>query len=231
MILRVRLFAILRELVGAESVEVDVPEGATVADVIRALSAVPGLAGVVERLPVAMAVNRTYASADTKLVPQDELALIPPISGGVDIHVRVTEQPLSLDVLICAVGRRGAGAVVSFLGMPRGVERLGYEAYREMAEERMTAILSECMGRYGLQAAAAEHRIGPVPVLEPSIIVAVSAAHRREAFAGAEEVIERIKAEVPIWKSEIDADGTARWIDGAAPPGASSERPCEGAGT
>ena len=215
--MRVRLFAILRERAGSESIEVDLAEGATVADAIRALSELPALAGVLDRLPVAMAVNREYARTDTRLVAQDELALIPPISGGVDIHVRVTEEPLSLQALTRAVTRPGAGAIVTFQGMPRNVSRLDYESYREMAEERMTAILSDCLERHDLQAAAAEHRVGAVQLSEPSVIVAVSAAHRSEAFAAASEAIDRIKAEAPIWKHEIEPDGTVRRIDGAPP--------------
>jgi MoaE-MoaD fusion protein len=212
---RVRLFAILRELAGRESIEVDLAEGATVADALRALSELPALAGVLDRLPVAMAVNREYATAETRLGEQDELALIPPVSGGVDIHVRVTEEPLSLEALTRGVTRPGAGAIVAFQGMPRDVSRLDYEAYREMAEAQMAAILSDCMERHGLQAAAAEHRVGKVELSEPSVIVAVSAAHRSEAFAGAKEAIDRIKAEAPIWKQEVNQGGTVRSVEGA----------------
>lgn len=216
--MRVRLFAILRERVGRESVEVDLAEGATVADALRALSELPALAGVLDRLPVAMAVNREYATMETCLVAQDELALIPPISGGVDIHVRVTEEPLSLEALTCAISRPGAGAIVTFQGMPRDISQLKYEAYREMAEERMTAILSDCLERYELQAVAAEHRVGKVELSQPSVIVAVSAVHRAEAFAAAREAIDRIKAEAPIWKQEVKPDGTVRRVEGAPPP-------------
>ncbi|HYM53732.1 MAG TPA: MoaD/ThiS family protein, partial [Solirubrobacteraceae bacterium] len=141
MTVRVRLFAILRERAGRGSVDVELADEATVADALEALSKLPSLAGVLDRLPVQMAVNREYATADTRLAAQDELALIPPVSGGVDVHVRVTEQPLSLQELTRAVTRPGAGAVVAFQGMPRDVGRLDYEAYREMAEQRMTAIL------------------------------------------------------------------------------------------
>jgi molybdopterin synthase catalytic subunit len=212
---RVRLFAILRERAGRESIEVDLAEGATVADALRALSELPALAGVLDRLPVAMAVNREYATAETRLGEQDELALIPPVSGGVDIHVRVTEEPLSLEALARGVARPGAGAIVAFQGMPRDVSRLDYEAYREMAEAQMAAILSDCMEHHDLQAAAAEHRVGKVELSEPSVIVAVSAAHRSEAFAGAREAIDRIKAEAPIWKQEVNQDGTVRTVEGA----------------
>lgn len=214
---RVRLFAILRERAGKESIEVDLTEEATVADAIKALSELDAFAGLLDRLPVAMAVNRQYATADTRLAAQDELALIPPISGGADVHVRVTDEPLSLDALTSGVTRPGAGAIVVFQGMPRDVSRLDYEAYREMAQERMTAILSDCLERHDLQAVAAEHRVGKVELSEPSVIVAVSAAHRSEAFAAAREAIDRIKAEVPIWKQEIGPDGTVRRAEGELP--------------
>ena len=137
------------------------------------------------------------------------------------VHVRITDEPLSLEALSSLVSRPEAGAIVSFQGTPREVTRLDYEAYREMAEERMEAILGECIERHGLAAAAAEHRVGPVPLGESSVIVAVSAAHRAEAFAGAREAIDRIKAEAPIWKREVEttADGeTGRWVEGAPPP-------------
>jgi MoaE-MoaD fusion protein len=215
---RVRLFAALREQAGSDSIEIELGEGATVADALERLAAAPPLAGLLERLPVAMAVNRDYASPETPLRAGDELALIPPISGGAAVHARVTEEPLSLEALSRSVGRPEAGAIVSFQGVTREVERLDYEAYREMAEARMAAILEECVARHGLLAAAAEHRVGPVALGEPAVIVAVAAPHRGEAFAGAREAIDRIKAEAPIWKREAGGDGEARWVEGAAPP-------------
>jgi molybdopterin synthase catalytic subunit len=131
-------------------------------------------------------------------------------------HARVTQEPLSLDALALRVSRPGAGAVVTFQGTTRDVDRLEYEAYAEMAEERIAAILADCMARHGLEAAAAEHRTGTVPLGEASVIVAVSAAHRGEAFAGAREAIDRIKAEAPIWKREVE-DGQGRWVEGTPP--------------
>jgi molybdopterin converting factor subunit 1 len=199
---RVRLFAVLRERAGSGSVEVDLPEGATVADAMTEISKLPALAGVLDRLKVAMAVNREYATAETLLKAEDEIALIPPVSGGADIHVRITEDPLSLDAVSAAVADQGAGAIVTFQGMPRDVSALDYEAYAEMAKERTEKILAEAKERHSLKAIAAEHRTGRVKTGEPSVIVAASAAHRGEAFAGAKEAIDRIKAEAPIWKRE-----------------------------
>lgn len=218
MTVRVRLFAILRERAGRDSVEVELGEGATVADAIDRLAALPSLTEPLARMPVTMAVNRAYATPETPLGPDDELALIPPISGGAGPYVRVTAEPLSLEAVAAAVGRPGAGAVVAFQGMTREVASLEYEAYAEMAEERIAAILAECVERHGLEAAAAEHRTGRVALGEASVIVAVSAAHREEAFAGAREAIDRIKAEAPIWKREVEGDGVAHWVEGEAPP-------------
>jgi molybdopterin synthase catalytic subunit len=218
MTVRVRLFAILREGAGSDSIEVELDDGATVADALEELAGLPPLTELLERMPVRMAVNRTYASPETRLAPGDELALISPISGGAGPHVRVTGEPLSLEALAAAVGRPGAGAVVAFQGVTREVSRLDYEAYAEMAEERIAEILRDCVERHGLEAAAAEHRTGPVQLGETSVIVAVSAAHRDEAFAGAREAIDRIKAEAPIWKREVEAGGASRWVEGEAPP-------------
>ncbi len=211
MIVRVRLFAMLRERAGTRELELDLPDGARVRD---ALAAVDDLAG---GLPLVMAVNREYADADAPLAPGDELALIPPVSGGApEPHVRVTADPLALDPLRVRVRDPRAGAVVTFEGVTREVPRLEYEAYAEMAEPKMRAIVAEAIARHGLCAAAAEHRVGPVALSEPSVAVAVSAPHRGEAFAGAREIIDRLKAEAPIWKREVTEDGAA-WVEGTAP--------------
>ena len=210
--LTVRLFAILRERAGAESVEIELAEGATADDALQALRAQPGL-DLLERLPVRLAVNREYVDGQRVLASGDELAAIPPVSGGADVHVRVTGEPLAAERISNLVGRPGAGAIVTFQGTTRGVERLEYEAYTEMASDRIASILRECVRRHGLEAAAAEHRIGSVPLGEPSVVVAVSAAHREEAFAGAREAIDRIKAEAPIWKKEVAADAE-EWVEG-----------------
>lgn len=227
MTVTVRLFAILRERAGVNSLEVELDEGATVADLLEELSARPELGDLLMRMHVTMAVNRDYAEPGTALAPGDELALVPPVSGGSGggVHVRITEDQLSLDELSGLVSRPSAGAIVSFQGRTRDVDRLDYESYREMAEQRIEGILTECIERHGLAAAAAEHRVGSVPLGESSVIVAVSAAHRAEAFAGARDAIDRIKAEAPIWKREVEttADGErGRWVEGAAPSGRAS---------
>jgi MoaE-MoaD fusion protein len=213
----VRLFAMLRERAGAGEVSLELPEGARVADAIAALG------DVAADLPLVMAVNREYAANDHVLEADDELALIPPVSGGeggpptsAGRHARVTDGPLSLDALVEQVRDARAGAVVTFAGVTRAVERLEYEAYTEMAEERIASIVAEAVERHELCAAACEHRTGSVPLSEPSVIVACSAPHRGEAFAGAREIIDRVKSEAPIWKREVE-DGEERWAAGRPP--------------
>jgi MoaE-MoaD fusion protein len=208
----VKLFAVLRERAGASEVTLDLPEGARVRD------AIDSLAEVAAGVPVVMAVNREYADADVVLAADDELALVPPVSGGetVLVHVRVTPDPLSVDALAGLVRNPAAGAVVVFEGVTREVEALEYEAYAEMAEEKIATILAEVKEDHGLMAVAAEHRVGLVPLSQPSVIVAVSAPHRGEAFAGAREAIDRIKAEAPIWKKEIEG-GAGGWVEGTLP--------------
>lgn len=216
--LQVRLFAILREGAGRDSIEVEVAPDATVADALDKLALSPELGTMLARLPVRMAVNREYASPDTRLGPGDELALIPPISGGAGLHARVGEEPLSAEALTRQVADPRAGAIVCFQGVTREVARLDYEAYREMAEARIVAILEQCIARHGLLGAAAEHRVGPVALGEPAVVVAVSAGHREEAFEGAREAIDRIKAEAPIWKREVTASGERSWVAGEPAP-------------
>jgi molybdopterin synthase catalytic subunit len=134
----------------------------------------------------------------------------------VDVHARITAVPLCPSDVAKLVARPAAGAIVTFQGTTREVDRLDYEAYVEMAEPYIRRVLRECLERHGLEAIAAEHRIGSVPLGEASVVVAASAAHRDEAFAGARAAIDRIKAEVPIWKRELRGSD-ARWVEGALP--------------
>ncbi|GAC1433989.1 MAG: molybdenum cofactor biosynthesis protein MoaE [Solirubrobacteraceae bacterium] len=208
MLVRLRLFAILRERAGSAELELELPERARVRD---ALAAVSELA---QGLPLVLAVNRTYAEPDQELHAGDELALIPPVSGGAGPppRARVTAEALSADALRRLVADPRAGAIVLFEGVTRGVPELEYEVYAEMAEPAIEAIVAAAIERHALCAAAAWHRVGVVRLGEAAVIVAVSAPHRPEAFAGAREIIDELKATVPIWKRE---DG--RWVDGAAP--------------
>jgi molybdopterin converting factor subunit 1 len=205
----VRLFAGLRERAGCNELALELPDGARVADALARMSAVIG------DVPVVMAVNQEYADDGHSLAPGDELALIPPVSGGSvgTAYVRVTDEPLALDPLVARVTDPRAGAVVTFTGVTRQVAELDYEAYQPMAERHMERIVAEAIERHGLCAAAAEHRVGSVPLSEPSVAIAVSAPHRAEAFAGAREIIDEIKARAPIWKRE-----EGEWVSGSRPP-------------
>jgi MoaE-MoaD fusion protein len=206
--IKVRLFAGLRERAGYS--ERDVVDVARVADVWPALDLGDEPEGLL------YAVNREYADAGRELADGDEVALIPPVSGGA---FRVTEEPLSLQAVVDEVSDESAGAVASFLGTVRRESRgrtvvyLEYEAYAEMAEPQMAEIVRAAIERHGLCAAAAEHRVGAVPLSEPSVAIAVSAPHRDAAFAGAREIIDELKARVPIWKKE-----EGEWVRGVTPP-------------
>jgi molybdopterin synthase catalytic subunit len=206
----IRLFAGLRERAGVDEVQLELPDGALVGDALERMRY------LVDGVPVVMAVNHDYADVEQRLSAGDELALIPPVSGGsgsVSVaHVRVTEEALALDPLVRRVSDPSAGAVVTFLGVTRDVPELNYEAYVPMAERKINEIVLAAIERHGLCAAAAEHRIGIVPLSHPSVAVAASAPHRAEAFAGAREIIDQIKAQAPIWKRE---EGV--WLDGVKP--------------
>jgi len=205
MVVTIRLFAMLRERAGAGEIELDLPDGARVRD---ALDRLDDLAG---GLPLVMAINRDYADADSELRPGDELALIPPVSGGETVPVVVTTEPLALDPLVARVRDPRAGAVVTFQGVTRDVDHLDYEAYVEMAEQVMAQISAELLGRYDLCAIAIHHRTGRVEIGEASVVIAVSAPHRQDALAACKDAIDTLKEEVPLWKKEA-YEGGEEWI-------------------
>jgi molybdopterin converting factor subunit 1 len=208
----VRLFAGLRERAGRDRVAVELPEGATVSDLLVAMDVAPRSCVV--------AINREYADESQPVRAGDEVALVPPVSGGASVvrSVRVTGEPLDLAAVAAAVRDASAGAVVIFEGVTREVPELDYEAYAEMAEPKLRAIGEEVAAAHGLSAVALEHRTGTVPLGEPSVLVAASAPHRGEAFEGARALIDRVKAEAPIWKVEVDAAGARTRVEGTLPP-------------
>ena len=213
----VRLFAGLRERAGSRYIEVELPDGANVSDLLAAMAATP--VGELQAGQCVVAINREYADLGEAIRPEDEIALIPPVSGGAGSvrSVRVTEEPLDVAAVSAAVRDPRAGAVVVFEGVTREVGELEYEAYEEMALERLRRIGEEEAERHGLCAVALEHRVGTVPLSEPSVLVAASAPHRGEAFHGARALIDRIKAEAPIWKLEVDGADRRR-VEGTLPP-------------
>jgi molybdopterin synthase catalytic subunit len=215
-IVRLRLFAMLRERAGSGELELELPDGASVADALAA----PRVAALAGDLACVLAVNREYAPPERILLAGDELALIPPVSGGAGdtarIHAAIVDTPLSADALITFASDPRAGALVTFHGVTREVDELHYEAYTEMALAALREIAERAAAAHGLCAAAVEHRVGVVPLSEPSVIVAVSAPHRGEAFAGAREIIDAVKVAAPIWKLEVEA-GDRRWVQGTVP--------------
>ena len=205
MAVRVRLFAGLREQAGWSERQL---EAARVADVWPQLGLGSEPAGLL------YAVNREYADRDRELRDGDEVALIPPVSGGA---FRVTAEPLSLDAAVAEVADERAGAIATFSGTVRRqsrgreVERLEYEAYTEMAEEVMTRIASELEQQYELCSIAIHHRVGLLGIGEASVVIAVSAPHRQDALAACKDAIDRLKETVPLWKKEV-YEGGEEWI-------------------
>lgn len=215
----VRLFAGLRERAGTQHVEIELPDGAVVSDLLTAMGQTP--VGELHPGECVVAINREYAGAGEPVRAGDEIALVPPVSGGAEDavvrSVRVTEEALDVAAVSAAVRDPRAGAVVVFEGVTRDVGELDYEAYAEMALEKLRAIGEQEAARHGLCAVALEHRVGTVPLSEPSVLVAASAPHRSEAFAGARALIDRVKAEAPIWKVEVDGADRRR-VEGTLPP-------------
>ena len=204
----VRLFAGLREQAGVRERSLDVPDGTTVADVWPLLDLGEEPAGLL------YAVNRGYAERATVLAEGDEVALIPPVSGGA---FRLSEVPLSLDDAVREVASDVAGAIATFSGTTRAhargraVVRLEYEAYEGMAEETMSEIARELKTRYELVEIAIHHRVGTVGIGETSVVIAVSAAHRGDALAACRDAIDTLKERVPLWKKEF-YEGGEEWI-------------------
>jgi molybdopterin synthase catalytic subunit len=208
----VRLFAMLRERAGTGRREVDLPDGATAGDVWAALDLGPEPDGL------AVAVNRAYADRAAALADGDEVALIPPVSGGgTEPYVELTDQPLDLPALVRRVEHPGAGAVATFTGTVRNasrgqdVVRLEYEAYPEMVLEELRRIASEVAERNALLGIAIAHRHGSLAIGDASVVIATSAAHRAAALTACQEAIDTLKERVPIWKKE-HYEGGAVWI-------------------
>ena len=213
----VRLFARYRETTGRELVEVEVPEDGTVESAWAALVARhPELDRF--RPYTLFAVGSDYVAPDTPLRPGEELCCFPPVSGGAADVYQVTDQPLSQAALGEAVAHPEAGGVVVFSGVVRNetsgrpVKFLEYEAHASMAEAKMREIGAMVRARWpGVKRVAMVHRVGRLEIGEASIVIAVSAAHRREAFEACRFAIDRLKETVPVWKKEYFEDGEV-WV-------------------
>jgi molybdopterin converting factor subunit 1 len=206
--IRVRLFAALRERAGMGENEMELPEGARARQVWELLELGPEPAGL------AYAVNRQYVDRDHALSDGDELAIIPPVSGGA---IRLVDGPIDMTAMLAEVQSDNAGAVASFVGTVRARSRdrdvlyLEYEAYEGMAEEVMAQLAGVLKGKYDLTEVAITHRVGRVEVGEASVAIAVSAPHRQDALAACAEAIDTLKGTVPLWKKEV-YEGGEEWI-------------------
>jgi molybdopterin synthase catalytic subunit len=201
----VRLFAGLREQAGWSQKEI---EADRVSDVWGKL----GLGNEPEGL--LYAVNREYAEQDRELADGDVVALIPPVSGGAFV---LTEEPVTLDAVVEEVATDEAGAIATFSGTARRhsrgrvVQYLDYEGYEGMAEEMMAKLAAALKERYDVHEIAIHHRVGRVELGEPSVVIAVSAAHRADALAACKDAIDILKVDVPLWKKEV-YEGGEEWI-------------------
>jgi MoaE-MoaD fusion protein len=204
----VKLFAALRERAGTGQRRLELDDGSTAGDVWAAL----GLGD--EPRGLLYAVNREYAERDRALAEGDEVAVIPPVSGGA---YRLSPTPLDLAAAVAEVADDHAGAIATFVGTTRVesrgrlVRHLEYEAYEGMAERVMEELATSLRERYDLCAVAIHHRVGRVGIGDQSVLIAVSAPHRHDALAACREAIDTLKETVPLWKKEVYEDG-AEWI-------------------
>jgi MoaE-MoaD fusion protein len=218
---KARLFARLREQAGSDLESLELPPGSTVADVYGALRrAHPALEP--DQSSVRAALNQEFADWDAVVADGDEVAFIPPVSGGahgVGVLFEVTAAPLDARRMETAVAHKGAGAICTFTGVVRDTSRgrsvthLEYEAYAEMATAQMRKIADEIAERWPEARVAMCHRTGRLEIGEPSVVVSVSCPHRAEAIAACKWGIDRLKETVPVWKKEHATDGTY-WIEG-----------------
>ncbi|HUQ16518.1 MAG TPA: MoaD family protein [Candidatus Saccharimonadales bacterium] len=219
---QVRLFASYREAAGVAQLALDLPDGATVGDAISAIAhRYPAIGPFGGDRALVAARNREYVARDATLRDGDEVALIPPVSGGADPRITVTGSALSLDAALAAVRGDDAGGVVVFLGTVRDhsrgkrVRHLEYEAYPEMAEAKLREIAERLERIHAPLRIALHHRVGDLRVGEIAVIVVAASPHREAAFAAARAAIDELKAVVPIWKKEHTDDG-AVWIEAHA---------------
>lgn len=222
---RVLAFGILKDALGGEALRVELPEGATVADLLVNLQHSHGAARL---RGIAVSVNAEYANAVQVLRDGDEVGLLPPVSGGADssgprgeeaVSVSLIREPIAAELLV-ASGKRGEdGAVCVFDGIVRNNSRgrrtlyLDYEAYEEMAAKKMDELAREALTRFGVRQVTIQHRLGRLEVGETSVLIVVASAHRAQAFDACRWLIDTLKKTVPIWKKETFADG-AIWSDG-----------------
>jgi MoaE-MoaD fusion protein len=204
----VKLFAALRERAGTGERRLELDDGATAGDVWSALQLGDEPPGLL------YAVNKEYAKRDRALSEGDEVAVIPPVSGGACL---LSQEPLDLGAAVAEVADDRAGAIATFVGTTRvesrgrTVVQLEYEAYEGMAERVMEELAASLRERHDLCGIAIHHRVGRVGIGEQSVVIAVSAPHRHHALAACREAIDTLKEEVPLWKKEV-YEGGEEWI-------------------
>ena len=226
--MNVRLFASYREAAGVGHLQLELPAGSTVRDAIAEIARRHPL--ITEGRKVVIAKNREYVTAEAALADGDEVALIPPVSGGETTlsgaaargstipMIQVRESRLSVDDAVSAASDDRWGGIVVFLGTVRDASRgkrvthLEYEAYPEMAEAKMREIAAALERKHAPCRVVMHHRIGDLAIGEIAVIVVAGAPHRDAAFRAAREAIDELKTVVPIWKKEYSDDG-AVWIE------------------
>ena len=216
---QVRLFASAREAAGVGHLLLELPPGATVRDAIAGVTKLHPLVGEIRQMVIAR--NRDYVGLDEPIAEGDEVALIPPVSGGATAgaeRVRLSSSPLSVDAAVEAVRGPDMGGIVVFLGTVRNASRgkrvrhLEYEAYAEMAETKMHQIATGLEIAHAPLRIALHHRVGDLGIGDIAVVVAAAAPHRDAAFIAARAAIDDLKRVVPIWKKEYTDDG-AVWIE------------------
>jgi len=223
---RVLFFGVLKDLAGRGSEELTLPEAATVSDVIEVYER--RVTSLRSMLPsIAISVNQEYSGPETRLQPGDEVALLPPVSGGSERELgsdpgpfnRITRDVIDTDAVLQDLKQPEDGAAVVFEGIVRNNTRgrrtlfLEYEAYEGMALKQLDAIVSQARARFQIRDVALIHRLGRLDVGETSVLIIVASAHRAAAFDACRWLIDTLKKTVPIWKKEHFADG-AIWADG-----------------
>jgi molybdopterin synthase catalytic subunit len=213
--LKILLFAALREKFGSSELDLLLPDGSTVADLRQALEQQqPRITSLLERCKIA--VNQEFVAEDFRLHEADEIAVIPPVSGGSGL-IQLTQEPIDYHALTEAVRSPHCGAVALFLGTVRDLTGeevtvfLDYEAYSPMAEKKIAEIITEVRNRWPIGEIGIIHRLGRLGVGEISVAVAVSCPHRAEAFEACRFAIDTLKESVPIWKKDHSDFGASVW--------------------
>jgi MoaE-MoaD fusion protein len=229
---RVLFFGVLKDLLAGHAGTVSLPAGSSVHDLLQQLRPAEPAADN-DRLwqSIAVAVNREYVPSDRTLSEGDEVALLPPVSGGTDAsRIELTRDPIDAAQIVSALKQGEDGAVVVFDGIVRNHTRgrktlfLVYEAYEEMALLQMRQLASEARQKYDIRDLAIVHRLGQLAIGETSVLIAVASAHRAAAFDACRWLIDTLKKTVPIWKKEHFEDG-AVWADGEPFPSELIPRP------